>query len=159
MKENKSLKFLMGVIIVLSLIMLYAVIRILPELINFSVKTYKEIAYLAKPVGIIVVISAIPFYIVLFETLLLGKYILNDDIFTDKPLKALNKISISSIIICVLFVIVLFLFLYNDYFTPLLGLILFLVILSSLVISIFSKIFYILVKRATVLKIDNDLTI
>lgn len=159
MKENKSLKFLMGIIIVLSLIMLYAVIKILPELINFSVKTYKEIAYLAKPVGIIVVVSAIPFYIVLIETLFLCKYILNDDIFTEKPLKALNKISISSIMICVLFIIVLILFLYNNYFTPLLGIILFLVILSSLIISIFSKIFYILVKRATILKIDSDLTI
>lgn len=159
MKENKSLKFLMAFIVILALIMLYAVIRILPGLINFSVETYREVAYLAKPVGLIVVLSAIPFYIVLIETLLLGKYILNDDIFTEKPLKALNKITVSSLLICILFIIILILFLYNNFFTPLLGIILFLVILSSLVIGIFSKIFYILVKKATVLKIDSDLTI
>lgn len=159
MKENKSLKFLMAFIVILALIMIYAVIRILPGLINFSVETYREVAYLAKPVGLIVVLSAIPFYIVLIETLLLGKYILNDDIFTEKPLKALNKITVSSLLICILFIIILILFLYNNFFTPLLGIILFLVILSSLVIGIFSKIFYILVKKATVLKIDSDLTI
>ena len=159
MDDRKQIRIIIGVIITLAVIMLYAAIYLLPDLINFSIITYPEIAYLARPVGIIVVISAIPFFIVLLQTFLFSRFILSDEIFTDKPLRSLNIISISSIIICILFVIVLVLFLVNNYITPLLAVILFLVILSSLIIGIFSKILYILVKKATILKIDSDLTI
>ncbi len=159
MDDRKQIRIIMGVIIILGLIMLYAAIFILPNLIDFSINTYPEIAYLARPVGIIVITSSIPFFIVLIQTFLLSRYILSDEIFTSKPLKALNIISVSSIIIFLLFIVVLGLFLANRYFTPLLGIILFLVILSSLIIGVFSKILHILVKKATILKIDSDLTI
>lgn len=159
MEDRKQIRIIMFIIAVLSVVMLYAAIYLLPNLIDFSITTYPEIAYLARPVGIIVVISAVPFFIVLSQTFMLSKYILTDEIFTPKPIKSLNIISIASIIICLLFVVVLILFLINEYFTPLLAIILFLVILSSLIIGIFSKILHILVKRATILKIDSDLTI
>ena len=159
MDDRKQIRIFMGVIGTLGLIMLFAAIYLLPQLIDFSINTYPEIAYLARPVGIIVVVSAIPFFVVLIQTFMLSKYILSDAIYTDKPLKALSIISVASIIICFLFLIVLILFLANDYFTPLLAIILFLVIISSFIIGMFSKILHILVKKATILKIDSDLTI
>lgn len=159
MNEKTQLKIFIVIIIVLGLIMLYAAIGILPELVDFSMETYSEIAHLAGPVNTIVLISAIPFFIVLVQSLLLCKYILNEAIYTKKPLKSLNIISISSFIILILFIVLIIMFMMNDYFTPLLGVILFLVTLSSFIITIFSKIMYFLVKRATVLKEDNDLTI
>lgn len=159
MRENKQIKIFMAIIVILGLIMLYAIIGVLPELIDFSVETYSEIAYLAKPVSYIVIISGIPFFIVLLQTLLLCKYILSDEIYTLKPIKSLNIISISSLMIFVLYISLLIMFLMNNYFTPLLGLILFLVILASFIIAIFSRILNILVKKATILKEDNDLTI
>lgn len=159
MKDYKQIKVLKVIILIVGLIMLYAAIAVLPDLVSFSVKTYQEIAYLAKPVSILVLISGVPFFVVLVETLFLCNYILSDDIYTKKPIKALNIVSISALIITILFTIITTLFLLNNYFTPLLGVILFLVILSSLIIAIFSKILYILVKRATILKEDNDLTI
>lgn len=159
MNEKTQIKLYMIFIILIAMVMLYAAVAILPDLVDFSVETYREIAYLARPVNIIVLISSIPFFIVLVQTLLLCKDILSDDIYTKKPLNSLNVISIASLVIFVLYIILLLLFIINNYFTPLLGVILFLVILSSFIITIFSKIMYILVKKATILKEDNDLTI
>lgn len=159
MKDKRQIKILQLILILLGLFMLYAAIAILPQLVDFSVETYREIAYLAKPVNILVLISALPFFIVLLESFFLTNYILSDDIYTEKPLKALNIVSISSLSILFLFIIITILFLSNDYFTPLLAVILFLVILSSLVIGVFSRILFILVKKASLLKEDNDLTI
>lgn len=159
MKDKSQIKLLQFIIIVLGLIMLYAAIAVLPQLVDFSVETYSEIAYLAKPVNILVLISALPFFVVLIESFFLTMYILSDDIYTKKPLKALNIVAISSLTILGLFIVITVLFLSNDYFTPLLAVILFLVIISSLIIAIFSRILFILVKKATILKEDNDLTI
>lgn len=159
MSEQKKIKVFMVVIAMVSALMLFAAIVILPQLVDFSVSTFTEIAYLAKPVAIIVIISAIPFFVVLFETFRICLYILQNDIFTIKPLRALNIISIASFLISILYTVIVVLFLNNDFFTPLLAIILSLVILASFIIGIFSQILHILVKKATVLKIDNDLTI
>lgn len=159
MKDRKQIKVLQFILVILGLVMLYAAIAVLPQLVDFSIETYREIAYLAKPVNVLVLISAFPFFVVLLESFFLTTYILSDDIYTAKPLKSLNIVAISSITILVLFIIITILFLSNDYFTPLLAVILFLVIISSLVIAVFSRILYILVKKATILKEDNDLTI
>ena len=105
MDDRKQIRIFMVIIGILGFIMLFAAIYLLPQLIDFSISTYPEIAYLARPVGIIVVVSAIPFFVVLIQTFMLSKYILTDVIYTDKPLKALNIISIASIIICLLFFI------------------------------------------------------
>lgn len=159
MRDRKQIKILQFIIIILALVMLYAAIAVLPQLVDFSIETYREIAYLAKPVNILVLISALPFFVVLIESFFLTTYILSDDIYTSKPLKSLNIISIASLTILILFIIITILFLSNDYFTPLLAVILFLVIISSLIIGVFSRILFILVKKATILKEDNDLTI
>lgn len=159
MKDNKLIKLFMVMIVITGIFMLYAVIMLLPELVEFSIVEYSEIAYLARPVKYIVLVSALPFFIVLLETLKLCKYILGDEIYSLKPLMSLKVISYSSLIICMIFLVVMLLFIFNNYFTPLLAIILFLVILSSFIIGIFSRILLILVKNATKLKEDNDLTI
>lgn len=159
MSEEKRLKVFMAAITMVSILMFFAAIVVLPQLVDFSISTFTEIAYLAKPVAFIVIISAIPFFVVLFETFKICLFILKNEIFTIKPLRALNIISISSFIICILYIIIVFLFIDNDFFTPLLAIILALVILASFIIGIFSQILHVLVKKATVLKIDNDLTI
>lgn len=159
MSEEKRLKVFMAAITMVSILMFFAAVVVLPQLVDFSISTFTEIAYLAKPVAFIVIISAIPFFVVLFETFKICLFILKNEIFTIKPLRALNIISISSFIICILYIIIVFLFIDNDFFTPLLAIILALVILASFIIGIFSQILHVLVKKATVLKIDNDLTI
>lgn len=159
MSEEKRLKVFMAAITMVSILMFFAAVVVLPQLVDFSISTFTEIAYLAKPVAFIVIISAIPFFVVLFETFKICLFILKNEIFTIKPLRALNIISISSFIICILYIIIVFLFINNDFFTPLLAIILALVILASFIIGIFSQILHVLVKKATVLKIDNDLTI
>ncbi len=159
MEDKKQVKGLMAIIVVLGIFMLLAAFLILPDLIEFSEATYQEISYLGKPIGVMVLISAIPFFIVLYETLLICRYILNDEIFSDKPIKALNLISVCCLIITFLFIVILVIFLINQFFTYLLGVIIFLVILSSVLIAIFSRILSFLVKRANILKRENDLTI
>lgn len=159
MSEEKRLKVFMAAITMVSILMFFAAVVVLPQLVDFSISTFTEIAYLAKPVAFIVIISAIPFFVVLFETFKICLFISKNEIFTIKPLRALNIISISSFIICILYIIIVFLFIDNDFFTPLLAIILALVILASFIIGIFSQILHVLVKKATVLKIDNDLTI
>lgn len=159
MNDKKLLRIFIVILYMLIAIMLFAAVKILPELVDFSKTTYAEIAFLAKPVTILVLISGIPFFIVLFDTIKLCKYILENKIYTNYPLMSLNRISISSILISILFLVIMILFLMNNYFTPLLGIILFLAILSSLIIGIIGKIFSILIKEATIIKLDNDLTI
>lgn len=159
MNNNKELKIYMAFIAILGVLMLFAAIFVLPSLVDFSKTTYTEIAFLAQPVASIVLLSAVPFFIVLFEAFNLCSLILKNQIFTKKPLKALNIIAVCASVIFFLFIIIMALFLKNDYFTPLLAIILFLVLLSSFIIGLFSKILYILVEQATILKEDNDLTI
>lgn len=159
MDNNKELRIYMIFITLLGILMMFAAIFLLPSLVDFSKSTYTEISYLAQPVASIVSISAVPFFIVLFEAFSLCSLIIKNEIFTKKPLKALNIIAICACVIFFLFIIIMVLFLKNDYFTPLLAIILFLVLLSSFIIGLFSKIMYILVEKATILKEDNDLTI
>lgn len=159
MTEEKKINIFMTAITMVSIFMFFSAIVILPQLVEYSIATFTEIAYLAYPVAIIVIISAIPFFVVLYETFKICQYILKNEIFTVKPLKSLKIISISSFLICILFVVIVLLFLNNDFITPLLSIILALVILASFIIGIFSQILLILVEKATILKNDNDLTI
>ncbi|MDO5724909.1 MAG: DUF2975 domain-containing protein [Tissierellia bacterium] len=159
MKTKTVVKIFMLVIILTAIILTILAFTALPKLAEFSASTYKRVAHLATPVRYYVLLTAIPFYLILFNTFKICDSIYRDKIFSQEPSICLKKISFYAFIISIMYILLLLFFYYNKFSEPLLLLILGLIIFAALSVALFAKIMYILIVKACYLQKEHDLTI
>lgn len=120
-----------------------------------------EYANMLYPIVCIMYISAIPFFIALYQTFQLLRNIEKNNAFSIISVKALKKIKYCAISISILYIVGSpFFFLLGDKDDApgvvLIGLI---IIFASMVVSVFAAVFQKLLKDAIEIKSENDLTV
>lgn len=158
----KSTLFLKAVVIVLGLIVLALCIFALPSLWRGVGEA--EVSIVVSSLRIIIVglyVSAIPFFIALFETLKLLGYIDKNTAFSDLSVEALKKIKYCAIAISVLYmggVPLLYPFAELDD-APGLLLFGFAIACAPVVVAVFAAVLERLLKNAIEMKSENELTV
>ncbi|MEF3355790.1 DUF2975 domain-containing protein [Paenibacillus sp. GYB006] len=158
MKFGTTLILKMAVLLIGSPVLAFCLIG-LPWLVNNPANP--EYAHMLYPIVSIMYISAIPYFIALYQTLQLLRYIDKNEAFSIISVKALKKIKYCAISISILYIMGFpFFFLLGDKDDApgvvLIGLI---IIFASIVVSVFAAVLQKLLKDAVDIKSENDLTV
>jgi hypothetical protein len=158
MKQGTTL-FLKLAVIFIGLPVLILCIWGLPWLANNPVNP--DYAHILYPILIGIYISAIPFYIALYQAFKLLSYVDKNNAFSELSVKALKNIKKCAMTISALYVVMMpFVFLVADKDdAPGLVIIGMVPIFASMVIAVFAAVLQRLLQEAIDLKSENDLTI
>ncbi|MCB5238589.1 DUF2975 domain-containing protein [Niallia circulans] len=120
-----------------------------------------EYAHILYPIVIGIYVSAIPFYMALYQALRILGYIDKNEAFSEVSIKALSRIKKDAIVISIVYVLMIpFIFLLAQ-IEDAPGLILFgmVPIFASIVIAVFAAVLQRLLQQAIDIKSENDLTV
>lgn len=120
-----------------------------------------EYAHILYPIVIGIYVSAIPFYMALYQALRILGYIDKNEAFSEVSIKALSRIKKDAIVISIVYVLMVpFIFLLAQ-IEDAPGLILFgmVLIFASIVIAVFAAVLQRLLQQAIDIKSENDLTV
>nr|WP_241680324.1 DUF2975 domain-containing protein [Metabacillus mangrovi] len=148
-----------GTIFIIGLTILSLCVFYLPNLARETAVTYPEYAYLKMPVLMGLYLTAIPFFLALYQALKILNYIKGKDAFTDLSVQSLGSIRNCAIAIIVLYVIGMIILTVLNALHPGIALMGLVIIFASLVIAVFSAILQELLRRAIELKSENELTV
>ncbi|MBQ6449036.1 MAG: DUF2975 domain-containing protein [Bacillus sp. (in: Bacteria)] len=118
-------------------------------------------AHILYPIVIGIYVSAIPFYMALYQALRILGYIDKNEAFSEVSIKALSRIKKDAIVISIVYVLMVpFIFLLAQ-IEDAPGLILFgmVPIFASIVIAVFAAVLQRLLQQAIDIKSENDLTV
>ncbi|WP_160037724.1 MULTISPECIES: DUF2975 domain-containing protein [Paenibacillus] len=151
--------FLKLAVVTLGIIALLSCIFWLPEYSRNSVETNPDYTYLRYPLLIFVYITAVPFYMALYQALKLLHYIESKNAFSELAVESLKHIRYCAIAIITLYVIgLIFLWFQNGLHSSIamMGAI---VIFATSAVAVFAAVLQELLKNALEIKSENDLTI
>lgn len=153
--------FLKLTVILLAFPVIAACVFLLPWLIRDTMRSDWEYAYLLYPILIAMYLSAIPFFIALYQTFQLLNYIDRNNAFSERSVRALRNIKRCAVTISGLYVLSMpFFFLMGDRDDApgvvLIGMIL---IFAPVVIAVFAAVLQKLLTSAIEIKSENDLTV
>ncbi|MEH7094484.1 DUF2975 domain-containing protein [Neobacillus vireti] len=153
--------FLKTAVLLMGIPVLALCIFLVPEIGDVAAKLLPKFAYIKYLVSIVFYASAIPFYVALYQSFKLLRYIDQNKAFSELSVKALKKIKHCAVIISILHVLVLplfYLFAEKDDAPGVIfvGLV---VPFASMVIAVFAAVLQMLLKEAIDIKSDNDLTV
>lgn len=133
----------------------------LPIVAKEAVDSYSEFAYVLYGILIVMYISAIPFFIALYQAFKLLSYIDKNKAFADISVKALKNIKYCAITISSFYVVGMPLFYFMAEVDDAPGIIVIglIIIFASLVIAVFAAVLQRLLKEAIDIKSENDLTV
>lgn len=133
----------------------------LPMVAKEAVDSYSEFAYVLYGILIVMYISAIPFFIALYQAFKLLSYIDKNKAFADISVKALKNIKYCAISISSFYVVGMPLFYFMAEVDDAPGIIVIglIIIFASLVIAVFAAVLQRLLKEAIAIKSENDLTV
>ncbi|GIN57272.1 putative membrane protein YoaS [Lederbergia ruris] len=133
----------------------------LPMVAKEAVDSYSEFAYVLYGILIVMYISAIPFFIALYQAFKLLSYIDKNEAFADISVKALKNIKYCAISISSFYVVGMPLFYFMAEVDDAPGIIVIglIIIFASLVIAVFAAVLQRLLKEAIAIKSENDLTV
>jgi hypothetical protein len=131
----------------------------LPMLSRVSSEMNPEFAYLKLPVLLGLYVTALPFFLALYQALRLLKYIESEKAFSELSVIALGNIKNCAIIIFTLYLIGMFFLLSQNALHPGIAIIGLVISFASLVISLFTGVLQELLKNAINIKSENDLTV
>ncbi len=154
MKQGSTLA-LKGVVILMGITVLVLCIYVLPNAINSDIAGYY------KPILIGMYIPAIPFFIALYQTLLLLNYIDESKAFSEFSVKALKNIKYCAIVISILYAAGMpYIFHVADRDnSPGVVALGFVIVFASIVVAIFAAVLERLLQDALDIKSENDLTV
>lgn len=158
MKRGTTL-FLKVAVFLIGITILVLCVFLLPWLANYTAEMYPEFAYIQYPVLIGMYVTAIPFFIALFQALRLLNYIDNNNTFSDLSVKALKYIKYCAVLISILYMIGIIFLISQNAFHLGLAIIGFTIIFTSVVIAVFTAVLQKLLKNALEIKSENDLTV
>jgi hypothetical protein len=133
----------------------------LPILAKEAVESNSEFAYILYGIVIVMYVSAIPFFIALYQAFKLLSYIDKNKAFSELSVKALKNIKLCAITISGLYVIGMpFIFMFGQLDdAPGVVLIGLLFIFAPMVIAVFAAVLQRLLQEAIQIKSENDLTV
>ncbi|MFS0654772.1 DUF2975 domain-containing protein [Bacillus sp. 179-C3.3 HS] len=158
MKRGTTL-FLKVAVFLIGITVLALCIFMLPWLANDTAEMYPEFAYLQYPILIGLYITAIPFFIALYQALKLLNYIDHHHAFSELSVMALKYIKYCAVTISILYVIGIIFLMSQNASQPGIAVIGFIIIFTSVVIAVFTAVLQKLLKNALDIKSENDLTI
>ncbi|KZZ84694.1 DUF2975 domain-containing protein [Bacillus sp. SJS] len=158
MKQYK-ITFLKITIFIIGLTILSLCIFLLPNLARDAAVMDPENAYLKIPVLMGLYLTAIPFFLALYQALKILNYIKRKDAFTDLSVISLGYVRNCAIAIIVLYVIGMIMLTVLNALHPGIALLGIVIIFASLVIAVFSAILQELLRNAIQLKSENELTV
>ncbi|GAA0305717.1 hypothetical protein GGQ92_003292 [Gracilibacillus halotolerans] len=163
MKQVSTL-FLKIIVIIMGIPVLALCILALPRIVGEAIEhavNGDTLGYIVLSILLIMYISAIPFYLGLYQTLKLLSYIEKDQAFSSISVIALKKIKNSAKLISVLYGVALPLVYVIAEWDDAPGLILIGVIIigASLAVAVFSSVLQRLLQKAIEIKAENDLTV
>ncbi|WP_077356726.1 DUF2975 domain-containing protein [Virgibacillus halodenitrificans] len=153
--------FLKTTIILMGLPVLALCIFAVPEIANFAVELYPDMAYLKYLIFLVMYSAAIPFYIALYQAYKLLSYIDKSKAFSQFSVTALKKIKYCAIAISSIYVVGMPLFYLIGEKDDAPGVILIgmILIFASFVIAVFAAVLQKLLRNAIEIKTENDLTV
>lgn len=159
--ETRNNTFLKIAVIIIGIPVLALCIFLVPEIGDFAVELYPDIAYLKYLVFIDFYAAAIPFYFALYQAFKLLSYIDKNNAFSELSVGALKKIKFCAIIISSLFVVgmPLFYLIAEKDDAPGIIVIGMVLIFASMVIAVFAAVLQRLLKEAIDIKSENDLIV
>lgn len=157
--ERGTTLFLKIAVFLIGITILALCVFLMPWLAKYTASMYPEFAYLQYPVLIGMYVTAIPFFIALYQALRLLNYIENNNAFSDLSVKALKHIKYCAVLISILYVIGIIYLISQNSLHPGLAIIGFTIIFTSVVIAVFTAVLQRLLKNALEIKSENDLTI
>jgi Protein of unknown function (DUF2975) len=133
----------------------------LPWIAKDAAENDIEWAYYLYGILIVMFVSAIPFFVALYQAFRLLSYIDHNDAFSELSVKALKNIKYCAIFISIMFVIGMPLFYLVAEIDDAPGIILIglIIIFGSSVIAVFAAVLQKLLKNAIDIKSENDLTV
>ncbi|GAA0489742.1 DUF2975 domain-containing protein [Salinibacillus aidingensis] len=163
MKRGSTL-FLKIAVILIGIPILALCILLLPQIANEAIEHATrgaELGYIVLGLLAVMYLSAIPFYIALYQAFKLLNYIDRNQAFSELSVRALKNIKYCAIIISGLYVVVLpFVYIIAEWDdAPGLILIGMVIAGASLVIAVFAAVLQRLLQEAIHIKSENDLTV
>ncbi|RCW62514.1 DUF2975 domain-containing protein [Saliterribacillus persicus] len=146
------------IFIIGSLLLLFCIFA-LSTLAVYTAESYPEYSHLRFPVLIGIYLTAIPFYLGLYEAYKLLIIIEKKQPFSNFTRKSLTNIKWYARIIVLLYLVGMFFLGFQNALHPGIGIIGFIIIFASSIISIFAEVLKGLLQNATSLKAENDLTV
>lgn len=157
--ERGTTLFLKVAVILIGITVLALCIYLLPSLADYTAEMYPEFAYLQYPILFGLYITAIPFFIALYQALKLLNYIDNNNAFSELSVKALKYIKYCAVTISILYVIGIIFLMSQNASHPGIAVIGLTILLTSAVIAVFTAVLQKLLKHALDIKSENDLTV
>ncbi|MFD9625839.1 DUF2975 domain-containing protein [Peribacillus muralis] len=156
-----STLFLKIAVILIGLPVLALCIFLVPEIARFAVELFPNIPFLNVLVFIYMYVTAIPFYVALYQALKLLSYIDKNKAFSDLSVMALKKIKYCAMTISSLYVVGMPFFYFMAELDDAPGIIVIglVIIFASMVIAVFAAVLQRLLKNAIDIKSENDLTV
>lgn len=152
-------RFLKITVFLIGITILTLCIFLLPRLANYAAEMYPEFAYLQYPILIGLYLTAIPFFIALYQALKLLNNIDNNNAFSELSVKALKYIKYCAVTISILYVIGIIFLVSQNASQPGITVLGFTIIFTSAVIAVFTAVLQKLLKNALNIKSENDLTV
>ena len=159
--KRGSTNFLKIAVIFLGIPILALCIFGLPILAKDSAESNSEFAYVLYGIVIVMYLSAIPYFVALYQAFKLLSYIDKNKAFSVMSVKSLKKIKLCAITISGLYVIALpFFFIFAELDdAPGVVLVGMLFIFAPMVIAVFAAVLQRLLNEAITIKSENDLTV
>ncbi|MBM7702959.1 DUF2975 domain-containing protein [Metabacillus iocasae] len=157
--KQRNVLFLKGVVVLIGLTILIACAFWLPSFAQKAALLNPTYAYLRYPVLLGLYLTAIPFFLALYQALNLLTYIEKGDVFSERPIWALGRIKHCAFLIILLYVIGMVLLGALHALHPGIALIGILIIVTTAVVTVLSAILQELLRCAVEMKIENELTV
>ncbi len=159
MKKNSMVNWLRILLVIAVFIVLALCIFVIPSLGNEAAISNPEYAYLKIPVMVFIYFTALPFLTVLLLANNICGEIMKDNSFSDKNVTLLIEISILAFSEVALYLIGAIVLFFLNALHPGILIIILLIIFIASAVSIFAAVLSRLVKKAVIIKSENDLTV
>ncbi|MCM3180631.1 DUF2975 domain-containing protein [Cytobacillus horneckiae] len=159
--KRVSTLFLKIAVILMGIPVLALCLFLVPELAEYTVELYPNMTYMKVLVFLFFYVTAIPFYIALYQAFKLVGFIDKNIAFSELSVRALKNIKNCAITISMLYVVgmpLLYLMAEMDD-APGIVVIGLVIIFASMVIAVFAAVLQKLLKNAIDIKSENDLTV
>ncbi|GIP32084.1 DUF2975 domain-containing protein [Paenibacillus sp. J2TS4] len=151
--------FLKFAIVIIGIVALSLCIFWLPVLARNTAEINPDYAYLRYPVLIGVYITAIPFYIALYQALKLLHHIEKQNAFSELAVESLKHIKHCAVAIIILYVIGVTFLLFQNVLHSSIAMMGAIIIFATSSVAVFAAVLQELLKNALEIKSENDLTV
>ncbi|UOQ83732.1 DUF2975 domain-containing protein [Gracilibacillus salinarum] len=155
MKRGTTLFLKIAILIIGSTILALCVF-LLPKLANDTARMYPEYAHLHYPVLIGMYVTAIPFFIAVYQAFKLLNYINNNKAFSGLSVQALTYIRYSANTIIALYIAGSIFLITQQALHPSIAIVGFTIVFASCIIAVFSAVLEKLLQNAIAIQSEND---